>query len=219
MSTSRVAAACVVAAAVGATAWSRRPRRANDEVTRTAEDARLELRNTQIRAVPGKGLGVFARRPLPRWTLIGPYPGKVRRNSENDRLVEQGVADNDYALEFWRSRPGGVVREDYVINPRAADGTIPARFGGVTPYVNEPSPGTPANLVWVWNFVKQRVEMWTSRDVAADQELFICYGAGYGREYKTSCTADEMPRMAMGPGDAHPRPWYDVVTGDRDPRA
>lgn len=212
------ARAAVVAALVALGVWARRPVPDDDEVTLTREDAREELRNVVVRATAGKGMGVFARRRLPRWTRVGPYPGRVRPNPEHERLVDLGRIDNEYSLEFWKSRPGGTLREEYTINPRMADGTTPARYAGATPFVNEPSPGAAANLAWVWNFERGRVEMWTARDVEAGEELSICYGTEYGRDYKTSCTSDELPRMAMGPGDARPRPWYDVVAGNRDPR-
>jgi SET domain-containing protein len=54
----------------------------------------------QMRPSPGKGLGVFALRDLPKGTLIGRYTGVLRSAAEHDRLIERGLTSSEYTFEL-----------------------------------------------------------------------------------------------------------------------
>lgn len=190
-------------------------RDASFDVKPTPADRRLEAELLRVASVPGKGVGVLARRDLPAWTCLGPYPGKVYTVEQHDALKAKGILDHEYALDFFRAVPGAVVQETDTIDPREhREREVPPEFDYPTLYLNEPDDTRRPNVAWVWNFPRRRVEMWTATDVRRGEELVICYGQGYTRSYKTSC---EIPgvehfRYAIGhPRQTKPVLWYDVV--------
>lgn len=191
------------------------------KVTATPEDEAHAARNFEKRKVPGKGWGVVARRRVPKWTLVGPYPGWVCTETHHELMKGRGVADDEYAVEFWKSEPGGPIDEKHIINPRFR-GRMSSEFGRcVAPFVNEPDTRKRPNLAWVWNFPRRRVEMWTARAIKKGEELTICYGQYYHRPYNTKCQRKgvELARRAIGTaGQRRPLHWYDVAPEDIDPR-
>jgi hypothetical protein len=183
------------------------------EVVETAEDRAHARRMFRLADIEGKGRGLVARRDVPAWTLVGPYPGRVYTYAQHGALKARGVCDDEYAVEFWDSRPGGRIGETVVLDPRVGG---EFRYAGVTPFVNEPSASQRPNVVWVWNFPKHRIELWTSRALRAGDELTVCYGDAYERKYRTRCSEEgvEPARYALGYGARRPRDWYDVVSAD-----
>lgn len=186
------------------------------EVVPSLEDNERQIKMVTLDSVDGKGLGVRAVEDIPQWTCLGPYPGKVYTMKDHMALKLQGAVDDQYAIEFWDSTPGGPIREGLVVNPMLDGRSLPDRYMCAAPFVNEPGPeGTP-NLAWVWNFPKHRVEMWTTRDVNKGEELTICYGQAYPRHYKSNCTQPgvEAPRLAIGHEGDLPKEWHLVVGAD-----
>ena len=128
-----------------------------------------------VAEVPGKGLGVVARRGLPAGTLVADY---------SFRLVSRA-----------RCRPG-----DYrvrVSGARGCVGKIDARTFGppidgvaqVGALLNEPSLGTKANCVPkagsmdpIGSAIRRgSIALVTNREVHVGEELTWCYGRSYGR--------------------------------------
>ena len=214
----RLVVATLVALAVMARLWVS-ARCAEREVVPTDHDVSHARGLVEVRALTGKGLGVVAVADIPKGTFVAPYPGVVRSRDQYEQLLQSGRVDDEYAAEFWESSPGGLIDESYIINPKL-DGRFPARFQGVGPYFNEPSKGGKPSLHWVWNFPRRRLEFWTMRDVAAGEELTVCYGVGYTRGYTTGCSEKgvEPTRRAIGREGQRPRPWYSVVRKERAPR-
>ena len=186
------------------------------EVVPTLEDNERQIEMVTLQPIEGKGLGVRALVHIPAWTCLGPYPGAVCTLAQHAALKARGEAEDQYAIEFWDGAPGGAMREDVVVNPMVGGG-LPDKYMCATPFVNEPGLDEAPNLAWVWNFPKHRVEMWTTRDVKAGEELTICYGQAYARRYGTKCTQAgvEAPRLAIGAADqARPLEWHEVVGDD-----
>lgn len=158
------------------------------EVTPTDEDVANAVALVAVKKVKGKGLGVVARKDIPAHTLLGPYPGKRYTSEEHQRRKRAGVATDEYATDFWTAPVGEDISEDFVLDPMDRD-VLQPEYEFVTPYVNEPGVGQAPNMVWVWNFPRYRLEMWTSRPVRKGEELTICYGAAYRRRgYRTGCS-------------------------------
>lgn len=156
-------------------------------VTISPQEAREAREKVEVRpSLYGKGL--FARRRLKAYTFVGTYPGVIARAPEFEKLAKNTQLGT-YAVSFFKLLANGTLDEDWVINPGNAAGTLLPQFSNaVTPFANEPTNG-PANLIWVWNFAKGTVEMYTAWDVKPGQELTICYGKGYRRGYTSSCAA------------------------------
>lgn len=148
--------------------------------------------HTLFEVRPSKyGMGLFARQPLPAMTFVGTYPGVVMQEEQYLRLVggssRKRTKLDTYAVSFYKLTNDGTLDPDWVVVPGDAEGRLRPEFSNaVTPFVNEPTD-KQANLVWVWNFAKGTVEMYTVAHVRKGQELFICYGGGYRRGYTSFC--------------------------------
>ena len=186
------------------------------EVVPSLQDNERQIKMVTLDSIEGKGLGVRAVEDIPEGTCLGPYPGKVYTMKDHMALKVQGKVDDQYAIEFWDSTPGGTIREGLVVNPMLEGRSLPDKYMCAAPFVNEPGPEDTPNLAWVWNFPKHRVEMWTIRDVKKGEELTICYGQAYPRGYKSNCTQPgvEAPRMAIGREGDTPQDWFRVVGPD-----
>lgn len=131
-----------------------------------------------------KGKGVFAARNIPPYEFLAAYPGFVYadKNYEQKRFQTYGVSffkmDGANVQSGWTVDPGGATASAGLLSPFRAS---------FAPLVNEPGAGEEANVMWVWNFVTQRVELWTQTPVARGQELLVCYGGTYRRNYNTAC--------------------------------
>lgn len=182
-------------------------------VTPTPHDLTHQQARFALKRVKGKGTGVVATRDSPAWTPIGPYPGLVYTADDHARLVDAGVTDYEYAVEFWDSKPGGAITETMILDPRLRGDFVEGMLPSVTPFINEPAKKQRPNAAWVWNFERHRVELWTSRAVRQGEEVTICYGSAYNRSYPTACTAKKMQpqRYATASSSAQPRAWYDAI--------
>lgn len=178
------------------------------------EQARV-ARMVGVREIPGKGLGVVARRDLPAFAKIGTYPGERFRSDVHERLLSRGVAGEKYAVDFWVFDRYGKPSDQaqYVIDPGTPGGRLRKRFakGAVAPYANEPPPGSRPDLMWVWNLPAYSMELWTLKPVKKGRELTVCYGTdgGYRRDYETSCVSPDMEpqlHVVLSPG-AKPVPY------------
>lgn len=159
------------------------------KVVPSAEDTRRAGQLVNIVTYPGKGKSLVARRDIPAWTLLGPYPGTRYTFDQYIKRQGQGLTDGKFGVDFWRVASNGRPSYRYIIDPGDDRGNLLPEFAkAVTPLANEPTTDKLPNLVWVWNIPEYRIEMWTNRAVAAGEELTICYGSEYSRRYKTSCT-------------------------------
>ncbi len=219
--TGAAALAAALALALALAFWRLRPAEGFSvsgvfDVVPTREDLELQKAFAVV-SVPRKGLGVVATRDVPAWTFVAPYPGMVYDPKSYDEHKRRGDVTDEYALEFWNSPPGARIDSDWIINP-VFDGSMPPEYAkSVAPYINEPAKGQTPNTVWVWNFPRHRIELWTSRRVRAGEELGICYGPVYGRSYKTPCTdpKNEPGRyVIVDATQTRPRQWADLMDSD-----
>ena len=134
------------------------------------------------------GMGLFAKQDVPRLTLVGTYPGVVLSEREFTALAKRTKLGT-YAVQFFKVARNGALDEKWIIVPGDAKGDLRPEFSNaITPFVNEPTTGA-ANLIWVWNFARGTVEMYTAVGIRAGRELLICYGGDYDRGYKSSCAS------------------------------
>lgn len=116
------------------------------------------------------GIGVVAKERIPRFTIIGVYPGyedplsgeqaKLGRPGPRYSLVDLNCANyhNDVFTEL-----------DYTI----------------TPFINEPNPHESSNVAWIQETVRPegRLSVMSVRDIEEGEELLIGYGPLYPRTY------------------------------------
>ena len=144
--------------------------------TRTAVAEYFQPHNTRdlMQRVPisskGGGVGVRAAVDIPRFTIIGVYPGyedplsgdhaRHGRPGPKYSLVDLNCADyfNDVFTEFDMC---------------------------LTPFLNEPNPEENANCGWIQEgtMPDRRLSVMTCRDIKAGEELMIGYGPMYPRTY------------------------------------
>lgn len=139
----------------------------------TAYEKAVEEYYTRIAPVQGKGMGVFARRDIPRGIRVAVFPGWVTKGDTSS-----------YAWNTFRIMPNKTVQEVSidVANPRDVHPTVDPIFAHyVGPRVNEPDQGKTYNLDVVYNFTKNppTVEYWSAKKIAKDEELTVCYGDTY----------------------------------------
>lgn len=138
-----------------------------------------------LRRIPGKGLGLLARRDMPAHTRVGVYGGDFL--SKKQKASKYAVHLDDKTLD-----PGRTARD--VMRRRV-----------VAAFINEPGPGVAPNAQWVRNFGRGTMELWTTRRVRRGEELTSCYGADYARKYQTSCTKRRDVMQYVKPGMRAPR--------------
>jgi len=141
-----------------------------------------------LRHIPGKGLGLVARRDLPANTRIGVYGGKVFTARAHERLAKSGATTGKYAVDFFRRDARGRVRDGYIMEPGLGDGMHPRHANVLAAFINEPAEGQTPNVVWVRNLSDHVMELWTVAAVPKGAELTACYGDMYPRQYSTPCT-------------------------------
>jgi hypothetical protein len=118
----------------------------------------------------GNGFGIVAIADIPRYTVVGVYPGyddplsgehaKVGRPGPKYSLVDMNCADyfNRVFGEFQKC---------------------------ITPFINEPLPTEKSNCAWIQETSRPegRLSVMSVRDIAAGEELLIGYGPLYPRDY------------------------------------
>lgn len=152
----------------------------------TAAEKAREKAYVCCKVVQGRGRSVFTRIDIPANTCLMVYPGRVTRAANN-------TANGKYTWSFFKlDRKTGVIDRGYTISAEGIEGYA-------APRVNEPphqhlgraAKAKRGNIQVVLNLVRRpepALEYWTCRDIAAGEELFVCYGRKYKRDYKTACT-------------------------------
>lgn len=161
------------------------------EVMPSPDERKLSEKLFEKVPVLGAGYGLVARTYVKDGTLVGTYPGVVYPEEEYNRLVRSKHPKLvTYAVEFFKVRPNRSIDRGWIITPGAVDGKIAPRFKDcLTPYINEPPIGKKPNCFWVWNLHKNTIEIHTFHAINRGEPLYLCYGNGYKRNYKTGCTA------------------------------
>ncbi|CAM9665947.1 unnamed protein product, partial [Phaeothamnion confervicola] len=128
----------------------------------TAAASLESLGAVEVGDAGAKGRGLFARRDVPAGAYIGPYSGELLREEELAHRYPGG-GRTEYVFEV----SGGL----YV------DASDPEK-SGLTRYVNHSAePNAEAHI----DPEARRIDFYTSRAVAAGEELLIAYGETFWR--------------------------------------
>jgi hypothetical protein len=154
----------------------------------TAERARFSFVHFQ-----GRGWGVVSKKTIPADTRLMVYPGVVTRHGSSDNARMDGT----YKWAFFKlNKTTGNVDTAYNITARQEDRMYAnGRPKYAAPCVNEPPPGKSGNVQVVWNFVREppALEYWSLREIKPGDELFVCYGRSYQRNYTHNSTCSAAP--------------------------
>ena len=144
--------------------------------------------------------GVFARRRIgiAECSLyVGLYPG-YRKSKEEiankftsyaaRHFVDEHTAIRKtcaYNLSLERVDPG------YRLDPTDDEGTLLSEFSScIVCYINESPPESSPQAAFVYNWPRQRYEVWLLNTVEQDEEIFLYYGKYYLRDYPFNTTCD-----------------------------
>jgi len=127
----------------------------------------------EVTEVPGKGLGVIARRPIPAGTLVARYEFKVVRKTH--------VSPGDYRVGVDAKHVGKIDARTF--SPPTGN------IANVGALLNEPNdqsedPNCRRLVSEYWGQSSSRrgaFYLQTMRDVQAGEELTWFYGSSYGR--------------------------------------
>lgn len=157
----------------------------------TQDQVRDVASKVSLKSIPGKGLGLVARKDLPAHTMIGVYGGKVYTTGQHAELTRKGATTGKYSVDFYKHTVDGKVRDGYIMDPGAGAGNAmhPTHANVLAAFINEPTMAQTPNVVWVRNYDANSMELYTTVPVRRGQELTACYGSDYPRKYKTPCTA------------------------------
>ena len=157
-------------------------------------DTDIEIRPSQV---PGAGLGLFAKKLLPKGTVLGAYPGTVLPLTQNLNKLREYPPCEGYVWRFSDNK--------YVIDPTNPQGVLdpvctggnPSMPGSVGLFqtilaplfsvstalcrINEPPKGMDVNVVTSEDLTQRCVTFELERDVYAEEEFFIDYGLSYDR--------------------------------------
>jgi hypothetical protein len=145
--------------------------------------ARSDLLEIRRSNVPNANLGVFARSFIAANTVIGYYPGFLKKEDDALKSKTSDTAREQAKKYMWE------VSEDTMLDPTNAAGSLEMEisylFGIVKidtmiARVNEPPPRGDCNLRT--KLTPEGIEVATERDIFAGEELFMDYGRRYNRE-------------------------------------
>lgn len=161
------------------------------------------------RSSPGHAR-VIATKLIPANTFLAVYPGWLYSKRTFAALVRAGKRGQKYNVTGFKMK-GGVPDFNWQIDPTDGVNTVATRFrGAFGPHMNEPSPGQAANVKWVLNFADGTMEYWTAGAVQAGEELLICYGGAYQRNYDTACSR-ALQDHYLAPRMRVPLPYFDAL--------
>lgn len=178
----------------------------------TPDEFNQERKYTEIRpTIPGKGTGVVARIDIPAFTRVIVYPGIVYSEKQYTRKIFT-YAWQAPSVSIQRNRRGKLTvtgNTDVYVDPGTERGNLRKAFQVYAgPYINEPSPWESPNLILVHHYAREphaAMEYWTGKEgIKRGQELLVCYGGKYKRQYRTSCTEKDAKSWTLF-GD-HTRP-------------
>lgn len=155
---------------------------------------------------------VVATAAIPANTFLAVYPGWVYPKRAFQKLVDAGRRGEKYNVTGFKLRPSdGAPSFHWQIDPTNGVNRVAPRFAAsFGPFMNEPSPGQVANVRWVLNFKDETMEYWTATSVQPGEELLICYGGEYQRDYNVACGRAVQDYYIME-GMRAPRPYFDAL--------
>lgn len=174
----------------GLVAWNDRPRG-----QLLVNDQQVEIKQS---TVPGAGLGLFAKAPLSKGTVLGTYPGVVLPLQQHGTKLKLYPACEGYIWRFSDNR--------FVIDPTNSEGNLesiclggnPNQMGSMFLFenvanvlnvgvptalcrINEPPRGQDVNVATSEDLEKRCVTFLLERNVYTGEEFFIDYGLSYDR--------------------------------------
>lgn len=170
----------------------------------TTKELDYERQMVMIAPVPF-GKGVFARQDIEKNTPLLVYPGVVQSSKANAKNIT-------YTWAFFRVTKDGYIDKGYNISAKGA------RFENyAAPRVNEPPPDKISNLRVVWDLTRRpspAIVYWTTRNISKGDQLFVCYGGDFQRNYETTSECKKGQSIKYVSNRYQPIPTSTPVQGD-----
>lgn len=136
------------------------------------------------------GKGCFAGQNLPQFALVGVYPGIIINERQlSVKLSKLPTLQHQEQVSAYlvHSKLHSTPQSKCYLDPTNDFGTLDANWShNPVLYINEPDVGQVANVQPVWNYDRDRLELWTSHEVKQGDQLLVNYGCSYSRNYATS---------------------------------
>ncbi len=147
---------------------------------RTPKDIQLTVKPSR------HGLGCFVDADIPAQSCVGVYPGQIISDKRLALKMGQLPFEQQRAVGRYlvQSRLHSTDKSCCYLDPTGPHGGLDKTFvDNPALYLNEPDTDQTTNVHSVWNYDTGRLELWTSRDVKAGEELLVHYGTSYARDY------------------------------------
>lgn len=143
----------------------------------------LEVKRSNI---PNAGEGVFAKKDIPRGTVLGQYPGRARSDTEMTAKVMVAPLARQYC---FMSKPG-ILLDPTDGTGRPSSTPVPGawwpwKIDYTLSLVNEPPKGAGGTTIEVVDDPHDRYGLLfvADKDISQGDELYIDYGLDYDRSH------------------------------------
>lgn len=146
------------------------------------------------------GRGCFTQQDLKCRQMVGVYPGQITNEKQLamklSRLpMNKQPTVNQYLVQ---SRLHSTSNSNCYLDPTDAHANLDKAWNcNPVLFVNEPDSDQETNLMPVWNYDNDRLELWTRDDLKAGAELFISYGSSFERNYDASSSSRPPAEMMI----------------------
>lgn len=132
--------------------------------------------------------GCFTLQNLANKQLVGVYSGRIINERQLAlKLSKIAKEKQPFVSQYLvQSHLHSTPNSNCYLDPTNDHGALdPSWSENPVLYCNEPDPDQTSNLMGVWNYDVDRLELWARRDICIGEELLVNYGQSFDREYST----------------------------------
>ncbi|KAI8375345.1 hypothetical protein EDC96DRAFT_496906 [Choanephora cucurbitarum] len=126
--------------------------------------------------IPNAGMGLFAKRKIPFNVPVGFYFGVPMTEDEFDSLKDRVGRSSQYSIMYRKTVLDATDDEGEPVTDQSSPRFCPFHFMNETDWKH-------ANVAFVEGAVVNQVICWTRKEIQADEELLVWYGADVNRHW------------------------------------